>query len=385
MTKERPSPSKVRVVHVTTVHQPFDPRIFYKQLGSVRDAGFDAHLVAPYSADETCDGVTIHALPVPENRLQRILLQPQAFRRAVSLDGDLYQIHDPELLPMAFLLQKWTGAAVVYDMHENYRSKGGISGWAVRSLERWSFSWLDHVLVAEESYSFIANGHSVDVSYIPNYVLDLQSGPSPDQSRAPQFPDDPHLLYSGTISDGRGLETMMDLAAESLRQQRPMTLELVGICRYEGQRTRAERRIERGGLSSVVHRVGWDSYVRPPDLWERYKKADVGLALFEPHSNYRESIPTKFYECLHFGVPLLCSDFPLWRKFVEQHECGVVVPAGDPSAVLDVLDEWHKHPDRYQRLAENAQEASSQYRWEPIGERVVGIYRDLVREADTVP
>jgi glycosyltransferase involved in cell wall biosynthesis len=109
----------------------------------------------------------------------------------------------------------------------------------------------------------------------------------------------------------------------------------------------------------------------------------VGLALFERHPNHVGSIPTKFYEYLHYGLPLICSDFPLWRRFVERHECGAVVPPGDPRAVLDVLDTWQAHPERYRRCADNARAAASQYRWAEMGERLVNRYRVLL--GDGVP
>ena len=76
------STSRRRVVHMTTVHHPSDPRIFHKQLASLRDAGFDAHLIAPHEHDEQVQGISIHALPRPKTRRRRLALQPQVFKRA---------------------------------------------------------------------------------------------------------------------------------------------------------------------------------------------------------------------------------------------------------------------------------------------------------------
>lgn len=381
MSRDWASNSGPRVVHLTTAHRPFDPRIFYKQLASVREAGFDAHLVAPHERTETVDGITIHGLPPPENRLERVRLQPRVLREARALDASVYQIHDPELLPLARLLKMRTGAAVVYDMHEDYRSKGAISGRTIRVIERWAFSWLDHILFAEKSYRPILIDRSVGASYIPNYVapvVETGSASEPEGGLSAR----PRLLYTGTISETRGLRTMIELATLIRENGRAEVVELVGICRYPEQRRRAERKIRRQGLASVLTRVGWDAYVDPPALWARYQHADVGLALFERHPNYRHSIPTKFYECLHFGLPLICSDVPLWREFIERTDCGAVVPPGDPSAVLEVLDAWNTQPDRYGQLAKNARAAAEDYRWGPVGERLVEIYRDLIGDAD---
>jgi glycosyltransferase involved in cell wall biosynthesis len=371
-----------RIVHLTTVHHPFDPRIFHKQLGSLSAAGFDTHLIAPHARREDVDGVTIHPLPVPENRWQRIALQPKAFRQARFLEADLYQIHDPELIPLGFLLKEKTGAPIIYDMHEDYRTKGAVVGRGLRALERWCFRWVDHVLLAEKSYRPIVEQSTVDHTYIANYFKAI-GDPNEREGRQEERPvsSPTRLLYTGTVSNARGLDTMIELAGTIRERSRPERLDIVGICRYPNQRGTAETRIERDGLNPVVTRVGWDTYVPAKSMSPYYRRADVGLALCEPHPNLVGSLLTKFYEYLYYGLPLICSDFPLWRDFVEEHECGAVVPPGDVEAVIDVLDRWRRSPEDYRRCARNAQAASSQYRWENMGRRLVKVCRQVISEA----
>jgi len=171
---------------------------------------------------------------------------------------------------------------------------------------------------------------------------------------------------------------MVDLASVVRERDRPEHLDIVGICRYPDQRAAVEARIEKERLGSIVTRVGWDTYVPPSEMRPYYHRADVGLALFEPHPNAVRSMPTKFYEYMHYGLPLICSDFPLWRAFVEKHKCGAVVPPGDVEAALDVLDRWRQHPEVYRVLVQNAQDAAEQYGWEEMGTRLVRVYRDLL-------
>ncbi|WP_263784930.1 glycosyltransferase [Salinibacter grassmerensis] len=379
MGREHERNVRARIVHMTTVHQPFDPRIFYKQLASLHDAGFDTHLIAPHGCDEEVQGVSIHALPQPDTRWSRVALQPQLFREARELDAALYQIHDPELLPLALLLKKTTGARIVYDMHENYRAKGAVLGRALRALERWAFRWLDHVLIAEASYRSILDGHAVPHTYIANYFRPI-GDERPDEAPAIRTPPT-RLLYTGTLSSSRGLHAMIDLATSIKCENRAGTIRLAGICRYPKQRAQAEARLRDAGLHEVVERIGWDAYMPPSTMPSHRRWADVGLALFHRHPNHVGSIPTKFYEYLHHGLPLICSDIPLWRRFVERHECGAVVPPGDAGAVLDVLDTWQTAPDQYRRCAENARAAASQYRWAEMGERLVTLYRRMLGAA----
>ena len=124
------------VAHLTTVHHPQDPRIFHKQCKTLRDAGYGVHLVAQRETSATVDGIRIHALPVVEGRRARLRLQPYVYRIARSIPASVYHIHDPELIPLLWLLKQTTGAVVIYDMHEDYI--GGTAPYRVACCVLWS-------------------------------------------------------------------------------------------------------------------------------------------------------------------------------------------------------------------------------------------------------
>lgn len=294
------------------------------------------------------------------------------------MDADLYQIHDPELIPLAYLLKRTTGGRIVYDMHEDYRSKGGVWGRVLRILERWCFRWADHVFLAEESYRSIVEDAPVSHTCILNYFTPIGEEWSSLERSSSESKSPTRLLYTGTVADSRGLDTMLELAAAIRRRDRPEHLDIIGICNLEDQRARVEDRIQNESLSGVVTRVGWDSFVFPSEMGLYYRRAGVGLFLGKLHTNFTRSLPTKFYEYLHYGLPIICSDFPRWRQFVEENECGAVVPLGDATAVLEVIDRWRERPEEYRQLVHCAREAASQYRWNRMETRLVRVYRGLL-------
>jgi glycosyltransferase involved in cell wall biosynthesis len=371
---------KERIVHLTTVHNVRDPRISRKQLTSLKAAGYEVCLVAPAKDSGVINGIPVLALPPIEGRYQRVKLQKKAYQAARDLNASLYHFHDPELIPLAYLLKRATGAAVIYDMHEDYRWHGPIEGRIIRMLERWCFQWVDHVVVANAAHTDITERFGVASTRIANHHKPTGGENKPLIKLDLASPERLRLIYTGVISDkgGRGLFSLLRLAQSIKDRKLDWQLALVGICYSSDLRNRAEKRIQDQQLDELIQRVGWDTYVDWSDIVKHLQHADVGLFLGTNHPNQIQKIPTKFYEYLHFGLPILCSDFPRWRRFIERHNCGAVVPPGDTETAVHVLKRWKSCPNEYQALSSAAREASKQYRWKEMGYRLVRLYDELL-------
>jgi len=249
--------------------------------------------VAQHDCDETVDGIPVVALPLGHGRHHRTLIQRTAYQRARQLEADLYHFHDPELIPVAYALQKATGARIIYDMHEDYAARGGVEGRLLRGLEHWCFSWVDHVVIAEEGYETIVRG----VPHTP--VLNYFFSPNAQRNGNPDLVSDEtcrpfRLCCTGVQSAGRGLNEMIDLAYAFLQAGKPWQLDIVGICHRECDRAHAMKRIRTLKLEDTVRLTGWDRYLSWPQMAPFFREAHVGLALMRPHPNYRISIPQSF-------------------------------------------------------------------------------------------
>ena len=365
-----------RVVHLTTVHHLLDPRIFHKEVASLRDAGFDVRLVAQHNRSDVVEGIPVTALTPTRGRYRRLPLLREAYQAARRLGADLYHFHDPELIPVGYALKRATGARVVYDMHEDYRWHGPLEGRLLRGLERWCFTWVDHVVVARASLLRLTRRHGVPATLVANYFK-----PHPDAAPPGAERDldggAVRLLYTGVIAEARGLHALLDLSAALAEEQAAWRLDLVGVCYTQKERERAERRIEQERLGGVLHREGWARYVPSARMTPYYAAAHAGLVLWYRHPNHVDP-PTKFYEYLHAGLPLLCSDLPEWRAFIERHGCGVVVDPHDTRAVVAALRRWRSDPALYRRHARAARAAAAQYQWSAMERRLVDLYRRLL-------
>jgi hypothetical protein len=108
------------IVHLSSAHPRYDTRIFVKQCRSLSALGHEVTLVvADGLGDELADGVRIVDVGRHAGRARRALLSTRrVLRAALQLDAEVYQLHDPELIPAGLQLKR-RGKRVLFDSHED--------------------------------------------------------------------------------------------------------------------------------------------------------------------------------------------------------------------------------------------------------------------------
>ena len=373
-----------KIVHITTVHPALDIRIFQKQCRTLARAGHEVTLIAPRdTADRTpqierIEGVTVHALPKPRNRRQRMLRTTRlAVRTALEIDADLYHLHDPELLPAARRL-RGRGRPVVFDMHENLPKDLLTKPWLPAPLRRpasLAASLVERLLLArlavvlaEDSY---AADHAwlADATVVRNMPLVEELPTVEKQSPAPM------VGYMGSISPARGSLVMLEALGILRRQSLDCGLELIGpISNGQSHAAELTQKAKHLGLDNVQI-SGW---LPPQDAWRRIARCRVGLALLQNRPNFLHSLPTKMLEYMAMGLPVVVSDFPLYRKIVEPAGCGLCIDPTDPAAIAAALSRLLKNPAEATEMGRRGrQDALAHYRWDKEAERLLSLYERL--------
>ena len=127
----------MKVCHITTVHQAFDTRIFFKECTSLANNGFDTYLIVRSDEDQVVNGVNILALPNLAARGWRRLVNAwRAFVKALSVKADVYHFHDPELLGVGMALRLITRAQIIYDAHEDVKLHAMSKAWMGRIAQQ---------------------------------------------------------------------------------------------------------------------------------------------------------------------------------------------------------------------------------------------------------
>jgi glycosyltransferase involved in cell wall biosynthesis len=333
------SPPDVSVV--TSGHDVADARL-HRLVAAFRRRGLSVEVLGLGDPADGPEGAR-----VTTRARGRVWARPlTAVVSAARARGRVVVALDPDALVAVTVLGRLRRRAVVADVHEDYGAllrdrawatglTGALAGVLVAVAGRAARAG-DLVLVADEHVPPRAAPHRLVVRNLPD----------PSMLPAPTEPAErPRALYVGDVRASRGLWSMLDAVAAAPG----WTLDVVGPVAAADAGALAAR-LERDDLAGRVRLHGR----RPPaEAWRRARGAWCGLVLLEDTPAFRDAVPSKLYEYLACGLPVVVTDLPRQAAIVREGGVGEVVPCGPAAgaATARVLTAWSADPGRHREVA----------------------------------
>ena len=352
------------IIHFTTVHPRDDSRIRSKEVASLAERFKGVSLfVQDGEGDETDlrgDYRIIDTGP-RATRLRRMTFGGWRMMRAVAqARPQIAHFHDPELLPWAILL-KLQGVKVVYDVHEDMpeqvKHNPGLPPLAQKILPpfvrfaEWVGSKIFDGIVAP-TQTIADRFPSEKTALVRNLpILNELFTPSskPMADRPLEF------AYVGYISEKRNIFGMMK--AITMLDDTSARLRLVGSFAIPETEARARSMPE----WSSVNFAGWASRSQ---VAEYLANVRAGLVVLHPIEHEMLTLPIKLFEYMAAGIPVISSDFPLWRSIVEDAGCGLLVDPMRPQSIADAMQWVIDNPQEAQIMGERGRAAiEEKYNW----------------------
>ena len=111
---------------------------------------------------------------------------------------------------------------------------------------------------------------------------------------------------------------------------------------------------------------------------QSYGSARAGIVIYQPAKNHFEAQPVKMFEYMAAGLPVIASDFPLWKTIVEDTGCGICVDPQDPEAVRDACLELVNNPEKGQEMGKLGRAAViDRYSWMSEEKKLLELYKEL--------
>ena len=373
------SPPKPKVLLISTVHPPNDPRIVFKVAASLQNH-YDVTCALPNATPETLAGVQFIKLPFYPKLTDRLWrVHPLVIWKLLETKPDVVQVFVAELLPIAFIFS-WFGAKIIYEVQENLPKKFHTKKINNEKLFQYFFRCFDGLarrffyLVFTEyaylkDYSNLKKPHRVVANFASLPLLNPMWQPY----RAGNNSQPAEFLYVGVVSTDRCIQTMIDALALVRVSHPDVIMHLFGTVNFG-----MENLEKLGNYELVRKNMVFHGYTDLRVAYQKARTAVAGIAMLKAVGDYPDSYTTKMFDYMALGLPVLTSNFELYRSVIETADCGFCLPPNDPNALAESMNWLIANPLGAQKMGENGRAAvEKNYNWASEEQKLLALYREV--------
>ncbi|WP_158267455.1 glycosyltransferase [Adhaeribacter arboris] len=326
---------KTRIL-LSSVLKPVNDTRMFEKIGATlaRLPHTEVHIAGfPGEIPSTSERITFHPFHYFKRiSWGRIKVQYQYWQLLRQLRPQLLIISTHELLFISIFYKLLYSGKIWYDVRENYflnlttqntysLFSKYIVAYIVRMVEYLTSPFINYYLLAERSYA-------TELPFLKNKYIVLENKFKPSKSSVPtnkKFPvrlnsKKVKMLYSGTISEMYGIFEAVELARQ-LHQQHPgFSLTIIGYCAFPATLQKLQFFIQD---KPYITLIGGDQLVPHQQVIQHIQQSDVGLLPYQPHPSTFNCTPTKLFEYLANGLPVLVQQNPYWANRVHQYQAGI--------------------------------------------------------------
>lgn len=370
-----------KICHITISHHETDNRIFQNECKTLVNEGYDVSYIAPNVSNKILENINIIGINCNMNPIKRVLFgAPKAYERAIEVDADIYHIHDIELYKYGIKLSK-RGKKVIFDSHEDWISYPNDIVWLpylIRKLLSWyilrmykkNLKCYDAVIAASPHILSNMEPYTEKGHVITNY-------PKYDSSKIKSFSKVDYiqrqntLFYSGTVIN-------QEVILEAISGISNITYAIAGTFFEEYKKKLTQY--------SSWDKVDYFGYLGKKELEKVFDKSTIGITLLHYHANvnFKQGTlgNTKIFEYMKYGLPIVCTDFELWKKMiVDKYKCGICVNPNSIKEVHDAIQYLVKNKEIAYQMGQNAQKAiKEEFNWESQARILIRVYESLHKQ-----
>lgn len=365
----------VKICHITSTPQNSIPRLL-REASSAIKIGIKPYIVAQGKSFEK-DGITFVGVESAKSRLDRmIFIRKKLYAEALKLDADIYQIHDPELLPYAANLKK-KGKAVIFDSHEFYGIQIETKEYIPKIIrkfiakvymkyEAYVCREIDAVIavctINNQNYFENRANHTIFLANLPEHHVF-----SKDTSINQRISNG--VVYVGTLAYTRGITHLIKAISK--------TSAILTLC---GPFTSKEYYEEIKSFPEYS-KVDYKGVVSRSEIADILSKSNIGLSTLLNVGQYSmiDTLPTKVYEYMSMGLPVIISDTNYARKLIEEYKFGICVDPEDIEDIANQITYLLSNPSIAKQMGENGKRAVlEKYNWSTEEKKLIELYKELI-------
>jgi glycosyltransferase involved in cell wall biosynthesis len=291
----------------------------------------------------------------------------------------LIWIHNPpDALIFITIFPKVLGAKLILDIHdltpELYISKfnSNFLLHVLFAFERIAVYFADHIFIANDLFKKkILERTGVN----PSKITVVENSPDPEffsQRKNGDVESGKFLLVNhGTIAHRYGLDVAIKAVALLKEKIPKICLEIYG----RGEEIdKLERLVSELGLQQQVIFKG---YVDHAEISKYLVRADVGVVSLRQDEHTNFAFPTKIFEYIHLGIPVVTSETEIIR-FTFPNSSVMYFKPGDERSLAECIWKIYKDKTLKETLVKNSQKLYEAYRWEKVKEKLINKVNKVV-------
>lgn len=372
------------IVVASSVHRWDDTRILYRQAVSLSALGKVALFAPAPFRKKKIGNITIIGIPPWHHKHQRIRLITGlyiTFRNNIKHIKSIH-IHDPELLPVIYLLHhKNKHLGLIYDMHENYKELIYSKLWIpsfLRSVIKKIYIWIEEKVIPEISGAIYSpkdlknNLLSLNsrVARIENYPILKRESAIHNLDEIKR--ENNKVVYLGEMRRIRGILELIEAIKVVSKTIKNIRLEFIGRAVPSNFEWEIKSKIQQLNLESYISVRGHLPYDEALGL---ARDANIGIVTFLPTPNNLSCLPNKLFEYMQLCLPVIASNFPHYADIIGKSNCGLLVDPSDPNSIALGIIKLLSDPDLSKKMGNNGRRAvDNEYNWENESNKLLNFY-----------
>ncbi len=379
---------------VLIVSNPFtnDSRVF-KEARAVAANGFETIVYAinknnNLPEEENLRGFKIKRLQIDtyDFRFKPHKLVTQFIPALIPLraeQADIYHANDLNTLLIAYLACFGRKSKLVYDSHEFWSDRSDAlvdEGILNRILHK--FRLLQEKVLIKKAGAVFTVSDSLSQALSRKYGINkpvvlkncpyLAPIPKGDKFTELKSQNRKIVLYQGYIAKFRGLA---ELIKSVVWYESNIRLIFLGDGPYKEGLIKLIKNL------NISDRVFVYPSVPLLELSEYTASADLGVAAYLDLSlSQHYTLPNKFFEYMHAGLPVAASDLPEMRKIVLEERVGEVCDISDPKDIARVVNSILSNEKKLKQMKNNAIRTTKKYNWEIESKKLLGTYKRILEK-----
>jgi glycosyltransferase involved in cell wall biosynthesis len=336
----------------------------------MKRAGHNIEIITPHKSTKEMvfEDIEVHCIAsngVPSSTAFKILY------KALSREYDLFYCHELDPLIYSTVLKGLTKKPVIWDCHEylvpmKLELQGKISSILTDLAIRFCAPKVDQIITVDNRLARDLTRFG-KVAVIPNYPKLSDFNFKLDEKKN----DEIVALYVGSITEKRGIKVILK-SIKKVRKKNKIKLRIAGGFYDDDLELWAKKYDKENNLE--VEWLGWIDYKKLAPI---ISTSDFGLFMNQPGPRYLKGLPTKIFEYMLMGLPVISATGPLLKALILRNKIGLTVDSTNIDSIakgiekMIKLNKWEEMGKRGKKLV------TTNYCWEAKEEKLLNIIKKL--------